>query len=447
MRPLIRVTLAFAAGTLAGLRVELGAATLVGALAIACGVACGLIVLRLEFGRGNRAGWFVLGLFAVLGFVSAAGAALRIRNDCRVRWPDGAQLSVTGALDGAPSPDGSAWLRLETVRAGGRDVACRGTVRITLPARGGARPSAGTRLAVTGTWWTFPREGPWPASPEWRGSLSVRAVRQAEGGRIAYPMLFARGAAQHRVRLLFPTHAGVAEALVLATRGVIDADVRYDFSVSGLTHLLSISGTHVALVAGALLLLAGVLRLPHALGNIVAALGTVAYVLFLGAPHPAARAALQILLLLAARLAQRPSDPYTLLAFAGLVLIVVDPLAVLDAGFQLSFAGIFGLLALRRPLAGRLPRPIPRWLRDGLASGTAATLATTPIVALHFGLASWIGIAANLVAIPLVGMAVPAVSLAMLVHTIHANAGVFLASGGEVVLGWLERTAAAAAAV
>ncbi len=448
MRPLIAATLAFAAGTLAGLRFELGPDVILGGTALSCALGGVLLHRRgkVDAVAERRAVIVLLG-FAAIGLLSASGEAWRIRTDCRTQWPDGARLSLNGSLDGAPTSEGSAWLRVESVQVRGRDVPCHGTVRVTLPARGGTLPSAGVRLAVSGQWWTFPREGDWPAPPEWRGTLSVRSFRLAEDGRIAHPMLHARGAAQQRVRALFPEKSGLAEALVLAQRGGIEADVKQDFAASGLTHLLSISGTHVALVAGALLLLAGVVRLPFVLANVVAAAGTVAYVLFLGAPHPAARSALQILLLLAARLAQRPSDPYTLLAFAGLVLLVADPMAALDAGFQLSFAGIFGLLALRRPLRDRLPARLPRWLRDGIASGTAATLATTPIVAFHFGLASWIGILANLAAIPLVGLAVPAVALAMVVHAIHARAGAFLANGGTVLLDWLERSASSAAAV
>src|SRR5690606_30169400 len=101
-------------------------------------------------------------------------------------------------------------------------------------------------------------------------------------------------------------------------------------------------------------------------------------------------------LLIAARVLQRPADPYALLAAAALVVAGFDPLAPLSPGFQLSFAGILGIIAARRPLLERMPERLPRWLADGLATGVAASLATMPIAALHFGQLAIIGIPATL---------------------------------------------------
>lgn len=448
MTPLVRTTIAFVAGTLAGLRTPMPSPALLLGSALAIAAAVRLVAGRPLVTRAGPAagGAIVAALFFALGLLSAATSARALHADCRARFPDGAQLTVRGVLETVPAADGSAWLRMSAVRQRGREQRCGGSLRLSIPARGLAVPAAGTGIVVTGRWWAFPRESAWPAPPEWRGTLGVRSVR-ADGTLPSRPLLRARGAAQRRLRALFPERSGLAEALLLAQRGGIEAGVRQQFAASGLTHLLSISGTHVGLVAGVLLLLAGVLRLPGTMGAIGAAAGTTGYVLFLGAPHAAARAALQILLLLAGRLLQRPSDPYTLLACAALVLLAADPLALIDAGFQLSFAGIFGLLFLRRPLLDRLPARIPGWLREGIASGTAATLMTTPIAALHFGLVAWIGIAANLVAIPLVGAGVPAVSLALMMGAVHEGTATFLASGADLLLAAFVRVAAAAAAV
>jgi competence protein ComEC len=458
--PLTRATLAFGAGTLLGLRAAWPPGLLLAGIAVA--LACACLLLRgppprpseaahpvaaadAALRRSAKRGAALLVLFAGLGFLSAAAEAWRARTDCRVRFVDGAQLTVRGALETALGPEGSGWLRIESVRVDGRDHACPGMVRVTL--RRVQRPRAGVRIVATGRWWSFPREGVWPVRPEKTGTLSVQSVRALEGNVVVHPLLHARGAARERLGVLFGQRRGLAEALLIAERGGIEPSVRQQFAAAGLTHLLSISGTHVALVAGVLLLVAGVLRLGPVWGGVVAAAGTVGYVLFLGAPHAASRAALQIVLLLAARLTQRPSEPFTLLACAGLLLLAADPLAALDAGFQLSFAGIFGLLTLRRPLLAKMPPRWPGWLRDGLASGTAATLTTTPIAALHFGLVAFVGIIANLTAIPLVGLCVPAVALTLVVGAVSNAGGAFLATGAGLLLEGLARTARLAATV
>lgn len=92
-------------------------------------------------------------------------------------------------------------------------------------------------------------------------------------------------------------------------------------------------------------------------------------------------------------------------------------------------------------------RPAGRWLADGLATSLAATLTTAPIVAWHFGRVAPVGIAANVVAIPLLGVTVPALALALAAGTIWIPAGRFVAGGAELLLDALDRVATVAAAV
>ncbi|MBI4545655.1 MAG: ComEC/Rec2 family competence protein, partial [Gemmatimonadetes bacterium] len=267
--------------------------------------------------------------------------------------------------------------------------------------------------------------------------------RGGRGGRGGghHPLLGARGAAQERLQRLYGKRAALAEALLLAQRDGLDAAVWERFADSGLIHLLAISGLHVGLVATSLLLVCSLLRLAPGLSAGAAALVTVAYVLFLGAPYAAARAALQVLLLLGARLLQRPAHPVGLLATAALVLLAIEPLAALDAGFQLSFAGTAGIIVLRRRLLVLPWLPGPAALRDALATSLAATLATAPLSVLHFGRLAPVGVLASLAAIPLVALAVPALALALAASWLLWPAAEFLANGGGLLLAALDAAA------
>jgi competence protein ComEC len=263
----------------------------------------------------------------------------------------------------------------------------------------------------------------------------------------AHPLLTLRESIQARFRTIFPRRSALAEAMILARKEGIDPTQRDRFARAGLAHLLAISGLHVGLIAGVLLLLGGVLRLSPrstALGTIVA---TVAYVLFLGAPHAATRAALQVTLALLGRLWQRPADPFSLIATAALVLLLIDPLALLDAGFQLSFAGTAGIIALRRRLLDAIPLRAARPIRESVAVSIAATLATAPITVVHFGQIAPIGVLANLIAIPLTGVAVPAIVVALGASFISTGLATFLGGAAELLLAALDWTATAAAAV
>lgn len=322
----------------------------------------------------------------------------------------------------------------------------------------------GRTVVVEGRWWRPPGTSGAGLRPV--GLLMVDTIRgpgagegdrggsePAAWGGVASRL---RSVARSRVDTLFDDRAPLAASLLLAQRDGLDRDTRDRFAQAGLSHLLAISGLHVALVAGLLLLLAGALRLGKTAGSGAAGAGTLGYVLFLGAPHSAARAALQILMVLGARAAQRPARTEALMATAALVLLAMDPAGLFQPGFQLSFAGVAGILALRPPLLDGMARlarvkvggvTAGRWLADGLATSVAATLATAPVVAWHFGRVAPIGVVANLVAIPLLSVTVPALALAMAVGALWGQAGAFLAGAGKLLLDGLDATAALAASV
>jgi competence protein ComEC len=439
MPPLVRATALAVAGVVVGLRsgvsteLLIAAAGLAGAWAAA--VASG--VLRREAA--------VLTVFAAAGVALGAAERTRLARDCRTQWPDGARITVAGAFEGVPGDRRAAAFRVRAVQATGW-VRCEGSIRVRLP-RDAVVPEPGRPLRVAGRFWVHPAPaGGWPRRPEHQGTLTATVIEPVDGP--GSTLLRLRGAAQQRLRRTFGARAGTAEALILARRDALDPALRDRFARAGMSHLLAISGMHVGMIAAGLLLAGRVLRLGPARSGLFAGAATLGYVLLIGAPAAAARAALQIGLLLLARLLQRPSDPMALMAAAALVLVVRDPLAPLDAGFQLSFAGVWGLLAFRRTVRDALPAALPRPLAEAVAANVAATATTAPIAALHFGLFSWIGLLANLAATPALGLAVPAVAAALAADWIGGPAaGAFLAGGAGLALDLLEGTARLAAEV
>lgn len=432
------------------------------------------IAAALALGRSRRAQRGLPLLFLLAGGLLGGSTRTAADRSC-LRWiPDNAPVEVRAAVlrwvppaepeaggRGAGSSrrparpaSGSLRLKVESVGVEGRWHVCGAE----LPARfAGQLPiTAGQRVVGGGRWWSPPGARSLLGRP---GTLLLDTVavdtegvdRPLHGSAAAI-----REAGVRRIEAVFPRHSALVASLLLAQRDALDRDVRDRYARAGLSHLLAISGLHVGLIAGILLLLAGALRIGKSRAPLVAALGTVAYVALLGAPDSAARAALQIVLVLAAAALQRPTRTESIIAAAAIVLLAADPGAIARPGFQLSFAGVAGILALRRPLLDRMGpmtrwrvggRKLGRWLADGLATSLAATLATAPIVAWHFGRVAPVGIAANLLAIPLLGVAVPALALALLAGSIWLPAGRFLAGGAELLLDVLDRTATAAATV
>lgn len=313
---------------------------------------------------------------------------------------------------------------------------CGGPVRAVV--RGAVDPSVtGRRVRASATWM-----GPAPGRRARESGLLV--IRKVEtpagpGWGLRSWHLVVRGRVQQRLRELFGPDAGaLAEALVLARKEALDPDVKEAFAVAGLAHLLAISGFHVGVVAGILfgiLRLAGVARVR---AGVLSAGGCWLYVLGIGVPDAAARAATILTLLAIGRLRGQAVAPAGALATAFLLLTVLNPGVLSAPGFQLSFAGAAGLVFLRPGLVrcldrGRASR-LPRWLRVGLASGTAATLATLPLVAWHFDRISLVGIPATLALAPVVALAIPGIGLSLLLSWSAAPLGRFLAGGVALLL-------------
>jgi len=245
----------------------------------------------------------------------------------------------------------------------------------------------------------------------------ARATGRRRGG-VAGALDAMRRRAQEAVAAgLPPPEAALARGMVLGQDEQIDETTRQDWRDSGLSHLLAVSGQNVMLlVALAMPLLALVRMRPLARG--LALLGLIAlYVPLAGAGPSLQRAGVMGAAGIAAMTLSRPASRWYALLLAACATLALNPRVSADPGWQLSFAAVAGILALGRPLAAILARAgeeltttgVARALVRGLAEGVsitvAATLATAPLVAFHFGAVPLVGLLANVLALPAVAPA------------------------------------------
>lgn len=210
--------------------------------------------------------------------------------------------------------------------------------------------------------------------------------------------------------------AELARGFVLGEDERIDPTTKEDFRRSGLAHLLAVSGQNVALLALLAMPALAALDIPLR-ARLAWVLGLIAvYVPLAGAGPSIQRAGIMGALAMLATLAGRRASRLYALALAALVTLAVDPRIAADVGWQLSFAAVLGILLLAAPLRGAIAARLGgggwrRALAEGAAMTTAATLATAPLVAFHFGAISTTTLLANLLALPAVA---PAMWLGML---------------------------------
>ncbi len=198
-----------------------------------------------------------------------------------------------------------------------------------------------------------------------------------------------------------PPAAALARGMVLGQDELIDEVTRDEFRASGLAHVLAVSGQNVMLLAALavpLLAATGMSQRARLVGTVVL---IALYVPLAGAGPSLQRAGVMGAAALIALAASRPASRWYVLLLAACVTLGVNPRACGDPGWQLSFAAVAGILVLapllRRPLA-----PLPRPLAEGVALTVAATVATAPLMAHHFGSVSLAALPANVLALPLV---------------------------------------------
>jgi competence protein ComEC len=198
---------------------------------------------------------------------------------------------------------------------------------------------------------------------------------------------------------LVPPLGALARGMVLGEDEDIPASMSRDFKRSGLAHVLAVSGQNVTLLAILAWPLLGLLGVGRRLRlvTVLALIGV--YVPLTGAGPSIMRAGMMGMAATVAALAGRTGSRWHALLLAAAVTLGLDPRAWQDVGWQLSFAavaGIFFLVPALQRVFGRLPEP----LDAGAALTVAATIATAPLMAFHFGRVSLVSLAANLVAAP-----------------------------------------------
>ncbi len=241
-----------------------------------------------------------------------------------------------------------------------------------------------------------------------RWTLAINAARWSLARRI--------------VERMGPETGGIAAAMVTGHEAWVSQETTDSMRASGLAHILSISGLHMAIVGGFVFAAfrLGVAAWPWLALRIdgkklaaLAGLGAVgAYLVLSGAPPPAERAAITAAVAFLAVLADRRAISLHALALAALVILAMQPEAAATPGFQMSFAATAALVALAEawpapakeisaPWWIRLPQGFGAWLTISILASLVAGLATGPFALQHFNRVAVWGLPANLLVAPL----------------------------------------------
>jgi competence protein ComEC len=246
----------------------------------------------------------------------------------------------------------------------------------------------------------------WNRFDRWRGSIRLAAIQS-----LSQPAL------------------GLYLGIIIGERGYLDPELRDPFMVTGTVHLLSISGSHLGLVAFLMFILVKrtlVMLLPAAwllalsrritptrLAAVTTVVPVTAYACLAGAELATVRSLMMVLVALIAKWFGHEQHMFHALSVAAVAMLLHDPQAIYDISFQLSFVSV-GAIAwwLSWPAhtedEGAAVAPswcsrLMRWAGDAAVMSAVVTLTTVPFVAFYFNQVPWLGVIANVVAVPVMG--------------------------------------------
>jgi competence protein ComEC len=265
------------------------------------------------------------------------------------------------------------------------------------------------------------------------GAGSVSILGRGQG-----PFLMARLFAPARryilgsiARHLPGAEGALLRGLLLGGSTGLPEDVKQAFNDAGIIHILAVSGMNVGVVVGVIWLVLSLLGVRGWWRFGLGVAGALCYVTLVGWTAAPARAGLMACAALLASPLQRRVTPLATLSTAGIVLLLLDPHSLFDAGAQLSFAATAGIIAAAGLLekwraATVLERQVKNNVIVPLAVSAAATIATAPLLLHHFARVQPLAFLTSLAVVLLVGLAMP-LGIVMLVSGLlsHWLAGVF----------------------
>lgn len=397
-----------------------------------------------------------LGLIFAIGFAWAQITTLAQHRGTGTPQFDGGEQSIIGeVIWGEPRPRGSL-IDLRVKDASGRTFDVRLYGKRDLASR--LRPGCMAQIKVSLSPLPKPSVigGYDPRFTAWfdgrRGQGFVRSVEAINCGqrlnlthRIARLRL--RLATHYRLNMS-PETGPVAAALVTGVRGAIEKPVRDAFRHSGLAHMLAISGLHMALFAGSVyallrygaalwpwLVLRYDARKPSAVLALLAATG---YLVLSGGSFATQRAYIMLAIFFIAILLDRPAITMRNVLWAALVVLIIQPHAIAQVGFQMSFAAVMGLVGgyeiwqKRDRYYMRLADMTPpqralsylrRYASALFFTSLIAGMVTGLIAILHFYRIGTFGLPANLLAMPIFGtLIMPMAPLSLLAAPLGIDA-------------------------
>lgn len=474
-RPLVVLAAGYVLGEVLALQVN--TAVDIGVLTWLCAAAAGILwlldtgrgVLRLSApkekmqGRSNRKHRVLL-LFLVCLLAGASVGLARgrqekgilDREESAARTMDGARILVRGEIKKAEQKEDAITLILEdvTAEAGRRTGKFR---RIVVYAENGAKGkngsgfgemmTAGLEVQVRGK--LAPVEGPRnPGEFDFRTYYRTKGTAcRMYGENLAVvggeEIPYYKGITEFRMRcagilekICVPEDVAVFKAVLLGDTSDMNPEMRDMYQRNGISHLLAVSGQHLAIIGGGIYLMIRRAGSGYGRAGMISAVLVISYGIMTGSSGSAIRAVIMILCLWLAAVKGRTYDTLSALGAAALILLYRQPYLLYHSGFELSFGAVLAISGL-----GGWMQSFIEWERaweKTLLISLCVQIILTPIVLYHYFQHPLYGIFLNLLVIPLVSILMYSGILGIVLGSFWIQGGVAAVGAGHYILRFYE---------
>jgi len=276
------------------------------------------------------------------------------------------------------------------------------------------------------------------------------------------PINWLREKTRHLLAMGFPAsrsfdHAFL-RALVLGDPDPQLRDIDNEFVNIGVIYQLSISGLHIAIIGGFVLLICRIMRCSPRVSLIAALVVVILYSAVALPSWPGWRAVIMCVAATIGVLSRRRPRGLQMLALAGCAVLLIHPADLRAPGFQIAFAAVLGMILLAGPLQQAFwkwrhgpdaavadrPHPITQWVVSATVASLTAWLCITPLVAFYFQRLNSYSVPASLLLLPLTVLALLGGVMKIIFSLAWPSASSVWATAAEIPIGWMHRAIDAA---
>lgn len=245
---------------------------------------------------------------------------------------------------------------------------------------------------------------------------------------------------EHLERLYTKDKVGIMQAALLGDNALLSEQTEVLYNASGISHVLCISGFHVSVMAGLLMFLLCLIPIPYNLRYYIIIVGIWAYAFISGNGPSTVRASIMTSILYLGRCFWEEEDGLTSLSLAALFILIFSPYQLFQAGFELSFAAVFGILICLNAVEQKERMGDSRYSKwkKNLCMWLSIQLLTWPILSYHFFEIPFLISLINLIVIPIFSWIIIGGWISLVLSIIQVPVAELIAQSIEKILDAIE---------